>query len=151
MRTAVACLVLAAAIATPGVVVAAMSSDGHGTSVFGGTAARAVVPIQVTSQPAPVITPVLRRAALAVQRAFAARDVRLFLEPAGPRTVVLIQAPVSNGCTIFIVIQTPGAVPAPQERSCRTSGYGGGNGLSFSYSPASIRTTIDQALAGLPR
>jgi hypothetical protein len=149
MRTAVACVVLAAAIATPGVVVAAMSSGGHsvflaGTSVSGR--------LQVAPARTPPIDPALRPAVRAVSQALAARGIQLNVIPTGPGAAEAIAVPGSSGCPTVIVFAKTGA-PAPSPSlggSCVTTGMRI-KGLTIIYFPPSIGPTIEHAMAGLPR
>jgi hypothetical protein len=141
MRTAVACLVLAAAIATPGIVVVATSSSEHA-----GQFTTVIVP-PTGLRTAPPINPVLRPAVRSLTQAFAKKGVALDAVPMGKRTVVMIPARGSAVCQTFIVLQTVGAtLPLQAGSACPSGGSGETERLKFSFTPASIGTTIGDAL-----
>jgi hypothetical protein len=144
MRTAVACFVLAAAIATPGIVVAATASSHESrftTTLVSGT---------LQAGPPP-IDPALQPAARAVKNAFAAKGVQLTALPAGPGTVAIVEPRSSRACSVFIVLRLDYAPPFSAGPPCPTKGAGVSHGLAFSYTPGSVGPTIEQALSTLPR
>ena len=131
MRTAVAWFVLAAAIAMPGIVVAATSSSGHG-----GQFATVLVPT-TGMRAAPPIDPVLRPAVRSVTRAFAKKGIALDAVPLGKRTVVMVPAMRSTTCQTFIVLQTVRAtLPLQAGSHCPSAGSGETNRLKFSFTPS---------------
>jgi hypothetical protein len=100
MRTAVACVVLAAVIATPGVVVAAMSSGGHSVFLAGTSVSGSIQAIPDRTQPlAPALRPVVR----AVSQALAARGIQLNVIPTGPGAAEAIAVSGPSGCPTVIV------------------------------------------------
>jgi len=140
MRTAVACFVLAAAIAAPGIVVAATSSAGHG-----GQFTTVIVP--PTGLPAaPTIDPALRSTVRALARAFAKKHVMLDALPFGTGTAIMFPPTIAVDCQTFIVVQTLHAHPYPAMPRCSTSGADSTDHLTVTFTPASIQPTVADAL-----
>jgi hypothetical protein len=149
MRTAVTCVVLTAAIATPGLVVAAMSSGGHGVTLFAGTTLTATaqaVPVRL-----PPIDPALRPAVHAVKQAFAAEGIRLAVSSGRLGEADAFQLSGLGRCPIFIVIQLARlSTNTLFGSSCGTGTVKVGR-MTIRYTPPSAGPTIRQAVAGLPR
>ncbi len=158
MRTAVACFVLAAAIATPGIVLAATSSDGHGAvlvpDVVTGTATAAGQfhpsgPQRVDSR--------LRPAVDAVRRALERRGGEpVHVLPAVYGIAQLVQLPTSgHQCptTVTFELGKPQSGIVMQEVGngppCG-SGSTDHRGVHVTYSPKSVGFVIREALATLP-
>jgi hypothetical protein len=148
MRTLLACFLLAAVIAMPGIVVAATSSERHGSPLV--VVGRAVGTAVATTPRGP-INPALRPAANAVKAAFAAKGIGLTVEPLGGEAAEAFAIDPSSRCPTVITFElgnrnshltTGGACPG--EGSVQA------NGLTITYTPASLRPTIDRALATLP-
>jgi hypothetical protein len=151
MRTFLACFVLAAAVATPGIVVAATSSEDHpGAFEFSATSAPMATPIQTepNAQRGP-INPSLRPAVNAVTAAFAAKGIGLTVEPLGGEAAMASALDPAADCpTVITFILESGA-----HLSAGTCSSGGSvvtnDGITITYTPASVGRTIKQAL-GLP-
>ena len=162
MRRVAACVVLAAAIATPGIVVAATSGPSASVSYAGsGTArgtyvessppkARITYRIRILGHDErPLIDPRLRPAARALEAAFAHRGVTLIPLPAGKGTAVLFAKTLqTKPCATTIVLQTLHA-PSFQTPPCPSKGVGVAHGLRFRYTPASISPIVLRALGTL--
>jgi hypothetical protein len=145
MRTFVACFVLAAAVATPGIVVAATSSTGHWAPYE--VSAPIATPIQ-TAPPAPrgPINPALRPAVDAVKAALAAEGVELTVQPLGGEAAVASALDPSKHCPTVITFMTDseahlGVGTCAGEASVTTD-----DGITIFYTPPSIGPTIRRAL-----
>ena len=144
MRTFLACFVLAAVIATPGIVVAATSSEGSSGQVFDLT--NGAITVTGTAVAGP-INPALRPTVNAVKAAFAAKGIELAVEPLGGDAAAAFALDPSARCATVINFAIgdqsshllPGACSS--EGSVQTN-----DGITISYSPASVGRTIDQAL-----
>jgi hypothetical protein len=149
MRTVLASFVLATAIATPGVVVAAISSGGHsvffgGTSITGG-------PVPLTAVAPTPVDPALRPAVRAVKRAFAAKGIKLIVDSTGSGSAEAFDFTPSAGCPTIIVFRTPAQHGTMSfGSSCSSEGMRI-KGVTITYTPASAGPTIRRAVAGLPR
>jgi hypothetical protein len=151
MRAAIASLVLAAAIAAPGIVVAAMSSGGH--SDFTTT----IVSGPVQTLPAGVdsslpINPKLKSYVDAVVKTFAAHGTLLSVFPGASGGAQAFQFGSAH-CAVDIALGSSGHAPALFAlfvSQCGTGSIRAGN-VTITYSPLSIGPTIRLALAGLPR
>jgi hypothetical protein len=150
MRTVLACFVLAAAIATPGIVVAATSSSSQEHAPSIGFSATILRPTG-TAEHGP-INPSLRPAVNAVKAAFAPKGIELTVEPLGGEAAAAFAIDPSSHCPTVINFEIgdqsshllPGSCSS--EASIQT-----GDGLTISYTPQSVGPTIEQALARLPR
>jgi hypothetical protein len=144
MRTFLACFVLAGVIATPGIVVAATSSERSSGQAFGLTYGAVTVTGTAASGP---INPALRPTVDAVKAAFAAKGIELAVEPLGGEAAGAFALAPSARCPTVINFEhgdqssqlLPGACSS--EGSVQTN-----DGITISYSPASVGPTIDQAL-----
>ncbi len=145
MRTAVACFVLAAAIATPGIVVAAMSSGGRvATYRITSFSARSGATYPV---PAAAIDPALRPATRTLIRAFKARGVDLTFFPTARGTAEGFE-PGGGSCRVDIVVSARTRAPKPFFSRCPTGSIKAG-AVTIVYSPALVGPTVRQAVAGL--
>ena len=151
MRAALACLVLATAIAIPGIVVAAISSGGSGSVFYGSSTTRAVeAPIATGPVRPPPIDPVLRPAVSALKRAFAARGIRLVVQSAGSGSAEAFDLTASTGCPTFIVFSTSTQGSTSFGSSCGSERMQI-KGVTITYTPASVGAIVREAVAGLPR
>jgi hypothetical protein len=148
MRTFIACFVLAAAVATPGIVVAATSSTGHWAPYE--VSAPIATPIQTTPYaPRGPINPALRPAVDAVKAAFAAKGIELTVEPLGGEAAMASAFDPSADCPTVITFYL-GNTQVLRTGACSSEGSVMTNdGITVTYTPASIGPTIDRAL-GLP-
>jgi len=144
MRTAVACFVLAAAIVTPGIVVAATSSStGHGQILFG--------PPSIVVGGAHAVTPMgpaMQRVAHALTDTFGAKGIDLHFLPTGQATYEAFQSG-SGRCLIDIVLSSRSAAPTSFFSVCESRSTVAED-VGITYSPPSIGPTVEQALATLP-
>jgi hypothetical protein len=151
MRGVVACVALAAAIATPGLVVAATSSDEHSEALFNVTGPIAT-PIGSAPSPAGPINPRLRPAVNAVKAALATKGIRLTIEPLGAEGAEAFGLSPSSDCPIVIVFRTGGSLLHVNSQGCSSEGeVETSDGLHITYAPTSLGRTIDQAVATLAR
>jgi len=156
MRTAVACFVLAAAIATPGIVLAATSGGPtHGLVSETGISTASANATPVLSEH---VDPLLRPSVDAVRRALERRGgepVHVF--PAGAGMAQLLQLPSSaHQCSTTVTFE----LGRPSSTSIMITDTGGPRcssgstyhgGVHVTYSPTSVGPTVKQALATLPR
>jgi hypothetical protein len=150
MRTFVACLVLAAAVATPGIVVAATSSEHHG-SPFVGTSSAIATPVQAAPYAPGPINPVLRPSVNAVKAAFAAKGVELTVEPLGGEAAEAFTIDPSSRCPTVISFQIGDHGSRLVTGACSSSGSVQTNdGVTIVYMPASVGPIVDEAVARLP-
>jgi len=150
MRGVVACVVLAAAIATAGVVVAATSSDEH-PDAFNVTGSIAP-PIGSDPSLAGPINPRLRPTVDAVKAALAAKGIRLTIEPLGAEGAEAFGLSPSSDCPIVIVFRTGGSILHVSSQGCSSEAeVETADGLQITYAPTSLGRTIDQAVATLAR
>lgn len=145
MRTVVACFVLAAAIATPGIVVAATSSSpAHAQTLFGPPAV-----VSTYAQPVAAMTPEMQRVAHALTDAYGAKGIELRFLPTGRETYEAFQSG-SGRCLVDIVLSSQSAAPEPFFPACITRSTVA-DGVGITYSPPSARRTVERALATLAR
>lgn len=148
MRTAAACFALAAAIATPGIVVAATSSGpGHGPVVEGvSTASGRATPLRQQR-----LDPRLRPVFGVVRDALAARgQTRLTTFAPGPGAAELVQLPKpGERCPIFVLFRITDRLKGALLGSpCGHGSVQQGN-IEVDYTPKSLGPTIRLALASL--
>lgn len=149
MRTAAACFVLAAAIATPGIVVAATSDGSHPAAAFNVTSS----PVAVGSGTLRVITsgveftrpldPKVRSTVDAVNRALAAKGVRLLITRIGQNAEQGFEPGTHGRCPVVVsfgrrLAMFMGGPCAPGEIDTAIG--------PIDFVPASLRATIEQAL-----
>jgi hypothetical protein len=146
MRTAAACFVLAAAIATPGIVVAAGSSPGsHPFQSARGT-------IVATGHPFQVAPPdrAVKSVESSLTQAFDAKGVRLHFVAISQDSYEGFQAGTGR-CLVDIAIsenRTPRPFFLAPQCGLRTTHA---DGVAIAYSPPSVRPTVEQALSTLSR
>lgn len=146
MRAAAACVVLAAAIATPGIVVAATSSSPRPGQFLVGQ------PSVVSSFAQPVVpmSPAMRRVSDALTANFGAKRIELHFLPTGQATYEAFQSG-SGRCLVDIVVSTSSTAPELVFPTSCDSRSTVADGVGITYSPPSVRGTVEQALATLSR
>lgn len=142
MRTAVACLLLAAAIATPGIVLAATSSSPALQTFVSNLQTSTVHPIE----PGP-IDPALQPVVEAVTDAFSSRGTPLTVEPVAPTVVEAFHVSSAGGCPIFLQFRLAGSTSYPP-MSCPSTTTRVGQ-VIVAYGPPRLRPIVDAALARL--
>jgi len=146
MRTTLACVALAAAIGTPGVVAGAISSQPR---TFNADVAPIVVGSSQTIQvQPPPVAPELRPAVRAVRAAFAAKGIKLIAFPLGARAAEAVALAPGSRCPVDIRFSTtPQAIPL-QRPACRFTPILLSK-LQIDYSPPSVGPIVESAVANL--
>lgn len=151
MRTIVACVLLAAAVTVPGIVVAATASEGHSTALFSVTETPVAVGSSSSSSAVygqTQMSPSMLLVSNALMRAFAAKGIQLRFVPAGDGTWEGFQSG-SGRCLVDVVLSTHSAAPEPAFPACATRSTVADR-IAITYSPPAARPTVEQALATLP-
>ena len=158
MRVLLACLAVVAAIALPGVIVAATSgspSTGafHPTSGSTATGWTGYAPSNGVVLAPPAVDPTLRPAVDAVKRAYAARGVELVIAPLGPGAADAVRVSTTGPCPTVIQFRKRGVAGLAAsdlliDGSC-SQGSLQLQTVSIVYSPSSAGPTIEAAVAAL--
>lgn len=143
MRTTVACFVLATAIATPGIVIAASGSSGQEQAETFGSGSASFHPVGIVGAP---IDPRLRQTVKAVTRALARKGVHLEVFPTGAHSADAIESDSHGRCPVAVTFgQRPESNMGSGDPVC-TQGEIDSTAGPIVFTPPSLRPTIEQAL-----
>jgi hypothetical protein len=144
MRALVACLAVVAAIALPGVIVAATSSPGQLGSSYSSSQLQ-VLPAETV--PSGLPSTALMTASLSVEAALdeQGKDVRFVGD--GPSQVEL-QGTSGGSCPVRVIFRDESAGLSAYANSCGTGEFVHDN-VKIVYSPPSIGPTVRRAVANL--